>query len=167
MKRGKRDRTALRMQRDFRADNSQPRGAMFRDVAALDQIDTGDVLKVSSLDPIARSTHDLPNTSPAITGEKARIRSLSHIWANTTTAHGRLMLIVLGSLAEFERELIPAPTGDRGARAVPDGVKMGRKPKSTRHQSKKALKRHGQGKPVRKFTRNYDARNGGISRLAA
>ncbi len=48
-------------------------------------------------------------------------------WADTTTAHGRLMLTVLGGLAEFERELIRA-------RAVANGVQLGRKPTLTHHQ---------------------------------
>jgi hypothetical protein len=56
-------------------------------------------------------------------------------WADTTNAHGRLMLTVLGGLAEFEHELIRTRTGEGRARAVANGVKMGRKPKLTDHQS--------------------------------
>ena len=48
------------------------------------------------------------------------------------------MLTVLGGLAEFERELIRARTGEGRARAVARGVKMGRKPKLTPHQRKEA-----------------------------
>jgi DNA invertase Pin-like site-specific DNA recombinase len=43
---------------------------------------------------------------------QAGVKSLTDTWADTTTAHGRLMLTVLGGLAEFERELILARTGD-------------------------------------------------------
>src|SRR5271165_610533 len=80
---------------------------------------------VTRLDRLARSTRDLLNTLAAITGKGAGFRSLNDTWADTTTAHGRLMLTVLGGLAEFERELIRARTGEGRARAVARGVKAG------------------------------------------
>ena len=98
----------------------------------LDQLDAGDVVTVTRLDRLARSTRDLLNTLAAITGKKAGFRSLGDAWADTTTAHGRLMLTVLGGLAEFERELIRTRTGEGRARAVARGVKLGRKPNSLR-----------------------------------
>jgi DNA invertase Pin-like site-specific DNA recombinase len=79
---------------------------------ALDHLAAGDVLMVTRLDRLARSTRDLLNTLATITGSKAGFRSLSDTWADTTTPHGRLMLTVLGGLAEFERELIRARTGE-------------------------------------------------------
>jgi len=88
----------------------------------------GDVLTVTWLDRLARSTRDLLNTLAAITEKKAGFRSLGDAWANTTTAHGRLMPTVLGGLAEFERELIRARTGEGRERAKARGVKFGRKP---------------------------------------
>jgi DNA invertase Pin-like site-specific DNA recombinase len=51
-----------------------------------------------ALDRLARSTHDLLNTLATITGKGAGFRSLNDAWADTTTAHGRLMLTVLGEL---------------------------------------------------------------------
>ncbi len=97
--------------------------AQLRKVLA--QLDAGDVLMVTRLDRLARSTRDLLNTLAAITDRKAGFRSLGDTWADTTTAHGRLMLTVLGGLAEFERELIRARTGEGRARAVAAGVKHG------------------------------------------
>ncbi len=83
----------------------------------LDQLAPGDVLTVTRLDRLARSTRDLLNTLAAITDRKAGFRSLGDAWADTATAHGRLMLAVLGGLAEFERDLIRARTADgRGGR---------------------------------------------------
>src|SRR5277367_678190 len=79
---------------------------------ALDHLTAGDVLMVTRLDRLARSTRDLLNTLAAITGSKAGFRSLSDTWADTTTPHGRLMLTVLGGLAEFERELISSRTSE-------------------------------------------------------
>ena len=119
---------------------------MFREVASgaktdraqlrrlLGQLDDGDVLTVTRLDRLARSTRDLLNTLAAITAKKAGFRSLGDTWADTTTSHGRLMLTVLGGLAEFERHLIRNRTGEGRARAKARGVKMGRKPKLTPHQ---------------------------------
>src|SRR4051795_13578164 len=102
---------------------------------ALDTLGPGDVLMVARLDRLARSTRDLLNTLAAITGKKAGFRSLGDTWADTTTPHGRLMLTVLGGLAEFERDLIRTRTGEGRARAVARGQRMGRPPKLTRTSS--------------------------------
>lgn len=135
---------------------------------ALDQLEDGHVLMVTRLDRLARSTRDLLNTLAAIAGKKAGFRSLGDTWADTTTAHGRLMLTVLGGLAEFERELIRARTGEGRARAVARGVKMGRKPKLTPHQQKEALRRRESGKEtLRDIARSYNVHNSTISRLEA
>jgi len=106
------------------------------------------------------------NTLAAITDRKAGFRSLGDTWADTTTAHGRLMLTVLGGLAEFERELIRARTGEGRARAVARGVKMGRKPKMTPHQIKEALRRRDAGETTREIARSYNVHNSTISRLS-
>src|SRR3984893_9383102 len=104
-----------------RADRSQLR-------RAIDAIDKGDMLMVARLYRLARSTRDLLNTLATIAAKGAGFRSLHDTWADTTTARGRLMLTVLGGLAEFERELIRARTGEGRARAVANGVRLGRKP---------------------------------------
>src|SRR3954453_10657932 len=91
---------------------------------ALDQIDAGDVLMVTRLDRLARSTRDLLNTLTTVADRKAGFRSLGDTWADTTSSHGRLMLTVLGGLAEFERDLIRIRTGEGRPRAVALGVKM-------------------------------------------
>ena len=75
------------------------------------EIDPRDVAMVTRLDRLARSTATF-STFAAITGEEAGFRSLADTWADTTTEHGRLMLTVLGGLAEFERALICARTGE-------------------------------------------------------
>src|SRR5271166_5780931 len=62
----------------------------------LGRLDDGDVLMVTRLDRLARSTRDLLNTLAVITAKGAGFRSLHDTWADTTTAHGRLMLTVLG-----------------------------------------------------------------------
>ena len=109
--------------------------------ARCDKLDAGDVLIVTRLDRLARSTRDLLNTLAAIADKGARFRSLGDTWADTTTAHGRLILTVLGGLAEFEAHLIRTRTGEGRARAVANGVKLGRKPKLTPHQRQEARRR--------------------------
>jgi DNA invertase Pin-like site-specific DNA recombinase len=91
------------------------KGAQLRRVLAA--LDKSDVLMVTRLDRLARSTRDLLNTVAAIAAKKAGFRSFGDTWADTTTAHGRLMLAVLGGLAEFERELIRTRTGEGRERA--------------------------------------------------
>src|ERR1700732_1366809 len=133
---------------------------------AIDAIDKGDVLMVTRLDRLARSTRDLLNTLAAITGKGAGFRSLNDTWADTTTAHGRLMLTVLGGLAEFERELIRARTGEGRERAKANGVKMGRKPKMTDHQKREAIKRRDHGEEtLAAIGRSYNVSGWTISRL--
>src|SRR4051812_8413330 len=125
----------------------------------------GDVVTVTRLDRLARSTRDLLNTLAAITEKEAGFRSLGDTWADTTTAHGRLMLTVLGGLAEFERELIRARTSEGRTRAKARGVKMGRKPKLTPHQQREAIKRKDLGEAIREIARSYNVSHSTISRL--
>jgi DNA invertase Pin-like site-specific DNA recombinase len=138
--------------------------AQLRKVLA--QLEEGDVLTVTRLDRLARSTRGLLNTLATIADCRAGFRSLNDTWADTTTAHGRLILTVLGGLAEFERELIRARTGEGRDRARARGVKMGRKPKLTRHQQKEALQRREAGESMRDIARSYNVHNSTISRLA-
>ena len=132
----------------------------------IETLEPGDLLMVTRLDRLARSTRDLLNTLAAITERKAGFRSLGDAWADTTTLHGRLMLTVLGGLAEFERDLIRTRTGEGRERAKARGVKLGRKPKLTVHQRQEAIKRRDvDGEPIRDIARSYNVHNSTISRL--
>jgi DNA invertase Pin-like site-specific DNA recombinase len=128
-------------------------------------LEPADVLMVTRLDRLARSTRDLLNTLAAVADKKAGFRSLGDAWADTTTSHGRLMRTVLGGLAEFERDLIRARTGEGRERAKARGVKMGRKPKLTPHQQQEARRRKQNGEPLRDIARSYNVHNATISRL--
>ena len=90
------------------AERCTDRRALAKAVAATDQ---GDVLLVTKLDRLARSTSDLLNTLAAIGDRGAGFRSLGDPWADTTTP-----ITVLGGLAEFERHLILARTDEGRAR---------------------------------------------------
>jgi Resolvase, N terminal domain len=100
--------------------------------------------------------------------KKAGSRSLGDTWADTTTSHGRLMLTVLGGLAEFERDLIRARTSEDRARAVANGVKLGRKPTLTPHQRREAIRRvNAEKETLGEIARSYNVSRWTISRLCA
>ena len=131
------------------------------------RLSEGDVLTVTRLDRLARSRRDLLNTLDEISKRGAGFRSLADAWADTTTPHGRLMLTVLGGLAEFERELIKARTGEGRARAKADGVHMGRPPKLTPHQRREAIARRDAGEALTDIARTYGVSHTTIGRLTA
>jgi DNA invertase Pin-like site-specific DNA recombinase len=120
---------------------------------------------VTRLDRLARSTRDLLNSIATIADRKAGFRSLGDTWADTTTPHGRLMLAVLGGLAEFERDLIRDRTSEGRERAKARGVKMGRRPVLTAHQRQEALRRLDNGETTRDIARSYNVSHSTISRL--
>jgi len=133
---------------------------------AIATLGEGDTLIVTKLDRLARSTRDLLNTLATITEAGAMFRSLGDPWCDTTTPHGRLMLTVLGGLAEFERHLILARTDEGRKRAQQRGVKFGRKPSLTSHQRQEALERRGRGEALVDIARSYAVSHSTISRLA-
>src|SRR5271170_1865025 len=128
-------------------------------------LDKGDVLVVTRLDRLARSTRDLLNTLGAVADKGAGFRSLRDTWADTTTAHGRLMLIVLGGLAEFERELIRARTSEGRKRAKGRGVHMGRPPALNAFQRQEAVARRDTGETLTDIARTYGVSHTTIGRL--
>lgn len=132
---------------------------------AIEALNPGDVLLVTRLDRLARSTRDLLNTLDAITKAGAAFRSLADTWADTTTAHGRLILTILGGLAEFERELIKSRTSEGRSRAKARGVKMGAPFKLTHHQRQEVLARKEAGEAVRDIARSYNVSPSTISRM--
>jgi DNA invertase Pin-like site-specific DNA recombinase len=134
---------------------------------ALGALSEGDVLIVTRLDRLARSTMHLLNTLATVNEAGAGFRSLRDHWADTTTPHGRLMLTVLGGLAEFERELIMSRTSEGRQRAKAGGVRMGRRPKLTAHQRGEALARRDAGESVVDIARSYAVAHSTISRLRA
>jgi DNA invertase Pin-like site-specific DNA recombinase len=122
-------------------------------------------LVVTRLDRLARSTVDLLTTIKAIADKGCTFKSLAEPWADTTTPAGRLMLTVLGGLAEFERELIKARTSEGRERAKKAGVRMGRKPILTAHQIAEVRERKADGESVRHLARSYGVSPNTISRV--
>jgi DNA invertase Pin-like site-specific DNA recombinase len=120
---------------------------------------------LTKLDRLARSTRDLLNTLAAVTDKGAGFRVLDNPAMDTTSAHGRLLLNILGSIAEFERELIKSRTGEGRARAKARGVRFGRKPKLSAHQVQEALARRQAGEALTEIGRSYNVSHSTISRL--
>jgi DNA invertase Pin-like site-specific DNA recombinase len=131
----------------------------------LRRLEPGDVLVVTRLDRLARSTRDLLNILDEVSKADAGFKSLKDAWADTTTAHGRLMLTILGGLAEFERELIRARTGEGRTRAKSRGVRFGRPPKLTPHQRQEALARLAAGETQADIARSFNVDATTIGRL--
>jgi DNA invertase Pin-like site-specific DNA recombinase len=138
------------------------RAALARCIASLA---AGDVLLVTKLDRLARSTRDLLNTLATISDKAASFKSLGDPWADTTTPHGKLMVTVLAGLAEFERHLILSRTAEGRQRAMARGIKFGRKPKLTKHQRDEALARKRNGETLTEIAKSYNVSHMTISRL--
>jgi DNA invertase Pin-like site-specific DNA recombinase len=138
------------------------RKALAKAIAALQ---TGDTLLVCRLDRLARSTRDLLNVLASVSEKGAGFRSLADPMIDTTSAHGKLIIAVLGALAEFERSMILARTADGRARAMARGVKFGRKRALTPFQVSEALARRANGEALADIGRSYGVSHSTISRL--
>ena len=103
-------------------------------VRLLDHLRPGDVVTVTRLDRLARSTRDLLDIAERIEASGAGLRSLAEPWADTTTPAGRMVLTVFAGIAEFERSLIVDRTRNGREAAKARGVKFGPKPVLTSQQ---------------------------------
>src|ERR1700750_997331 len=127
----------------------------------------GDVVTVTRVDRLARSTFDLFAIVKQIVDAKAQFRSLAEPWADTGTSTGRLMIAVLGGLADVERDLIRTRTGEGRSPAQKRGQRMGRKPKLTDAQQEEARRRRAEGATLTELARSYGVGKSTISRLRA
>jgi len=132
---------------------------------AIDALGVGDVLLVTRLDRLARSTRDLLNVLAMVSERQAGFRSLADPMIDTTSPHGKLILAVLAALAEFERSMILARTGEGRKRAQARGVRFGRKPKLSEYQIAEALARRANGESLVDIGRSYGVSHSTISRL--
>jgi DNA invertase Pin-like site-specific DNA recombinase len=138
------------------------RKALAKAIASLRE---GDVLLVTRLDRLARSTRDLLNVLASISEKGAGFRSIADPMINTASPHGKLIIAVLGALAEFERSMILARTSEGRKRAQARGVRFGRKPKLSEFQVTEALSRRANGEALADIGRSYGVSHSTISRL--
>ena len=119
----------------------------------LDQIRDDDVLIVTRLDRLARSTRDLLDIAEKLKEAGAGLRSLAEPWADTTSPAGRMVLTVFAGIAEFERELIHQRTSSGRIAAKARGVRFGRPPKLTPDQVALGKELVSAGKSVREASK--------------
>jgi DNA invertase Pin-like site-specific DNA recombinase len=132
---------------------------------AIASLGPGDLLLVTRLDRLARSTRDLLNVLDDVAKRGAGFKSLADPMIDTTSAHGKLILAVLGALAEFERSMILSRTSEGRKRAQARGVRFGRKPKLSAFQIKEALARKEAGETLTDIGRTFGVSHSTISRL--
>lgn len=112
----------------------------------LDHLRAGDVVTVTRLDRLARSTRDLLDITEQLQARGAGLRSLAEPWADTTTPAGRMVLTVFAGIAEFERSLIIDRTRSGREAAKARGVQFGRRPILTPNQVEHARELLGAGR---------------------
>jgi DNA invertase Pin-like site-specific DNA recombinase len=122
----------------------------------LGKLAPGDVVTVTRIDRLVRSTFDLFAIVKRIADAKAQFRSLAEPWADTGTSTGCLMLAVLGGLADVERDLIRTRTAEGRSRAKAQGKHMGRPPSLTPAQQKEAIRRRAQGATLEELAHSYN-----------
>jgi DNA invertase Pin-like site-specific DNA recombinase len=127
----------------------------------------GDVVTVTRIDRLARSTFDLFAIVKQIVDTSAQFRSLAESWADTGTSTGRLMIAILGGLADVERDLIRTRTAEGRSRAKARGQHMGRPPKLTSQQQKEARRRRAEGATLKELAKSYNVARATISQLTA
>src|SRR5215210_8029676 len=122
----------------------------------LDRLAPGDVVTVTRIDRLARSTFDLFAIIKRIVDAGGQFRSLAEPWADTGTSTGRLMIAVLGGLADVERDLIRTRTAEGRSRAKARGQHIGRPPSLTAAQQKEATRRRAEGATLQELADSYD-----------
>ena len=122
----------------------------------LDRLVPGDVVTVTRIDRLARSTFDLFAIVKRIVDAGGQFRSLAEPWADTGTSTGRLMIAVLGGLADVERDLIRTRTAEGRSRAKARGKHMGRPSSLSPAQQKEATRRRAEGATLQELADSYD-----------
>jgi DNA invertase Pin-like site-specific DNA recombinase len=125
----------------------------------------GDIVLVTKLDRLGRSTRELLDLIEHIGKAGASFRSLGDPLWDTSSPQGRLLSTLLAAIAEFERELIRERTGDGRKRAMANGVKFGRKRKLSDFQRAEALKRRAAGETLASIAKSYAVDISMISRM--
>ena len=119
----------------------------------MEHLRAGDVLVVTRLDRLARSTRDLLDIAQQLTDLEAGLRSLAEPWADTTSPAGRMVLTVFAGISEFERDLIRQRTSSGREAAKKRGVKFGRPSKLSAEQVALGRRLIDEGQSVREVAK--------------
>ena len=115
----------------------------------------GDIVMVTKLDRLARSSRDLHNIIHELDGLSCGFVSLGESWCDTTTSAGRLMMTIMGGIAQFERELIRNRCEEGIERAKRKGVTFGRKRKLDKDMVRVAADRYAKGETMAELAEVY------------
>ena len=132
----------------------------------LDTVGPDDIVIVWKLDRLSRSLMDLLRIMDRLDKAGAGFRSLTEA-IDTTTPAGRMMMQMLGSVAEFEREMIRERTRAGLAHAREQGRKLGRRRALSSDQRRKALRWMQQGQSQAEIARTFGVHRSTVSRIAA
>jgi DNA invertase Pin-like site-specific DNA recombinase len=116
----------------------------------------GDTVVVTKLDRLARSSRDLHNILHDLAERSCGFVSLGEAWCDTTTDVGRLMLTIMGGIAEFERGLIRKRCEEGIARAKRKGTKFGRPSALDASQRRRIAERYAAGETMAELAREYE-----------
>ena len=115
----------------------------------------GDTVVVSKLDRLARSSRDLHNILHELQERGCGFVSLGESWCDSTSEVGRLMLTIMGGIAEFERGLIRKRCDEGIERAKAKGVTFGRKRKLDKNMVRAAADRYAKGETMAELAEVY------------
>ena len=133
--------------------------------AMIETAEKGDVIVITSLDRLARSTHDLFEIIKKFDAKTIGFRSLREPWADTTSTMGRFLTTVFAGLSELERQLINERAEEGRASAKKRGVKFGRKYKLTPHQQDQVRSMLKEGQSIRAIARHFNVGVATIDRI--
>lgn len=132
----------------------------------LKAVQPGDVVTVTRVDRLARSTFDLFSIVKRIVDAGGRFRSLAEPWTDTDTSQGRMMLAISAAIADVERDIIRTRTAEGRSRATDRGQHMGRPPALTAQQAAEARQRRRDGATLKDLADSYNVSKATISRVS-
>jgi putative DNA-invertase from lambdoid prophage Rac len=133
----------------------------------VDKLEEGDVLIVTKLDRLGRSALDVRTTVEKLASMGVRVHCLQLGGADLTSSAGKLIMGVLSSMAEFERDLIIERTQAGLARAKAEGTKLGRKSALSSQEQQKVREALAEGVSVSQLARDYSTSRATILRAKA
>jgi len=131
----------------------------------IEQLRKGDVLVVTRLDRLARSTSELLHIAERLTEKNAGLQSLDEPWADTTSPSGRMVMTIFAGIAEFERTLIISRTNEGRVAAKARGVTFGRPKKMRLDQQELARELVKDGKSISAVARTFNVHPATIYRV--
>ena len=134
-------------------------------LALMASLKVGDIVVVTKLDRLGRSTRELLELIERISKAGAAFRSLGDPLWDTSSSQGRLLSTLLAAIADFERDLIRERTGEGRKRAMAAGIKFGRPRKLSDYQRQEAIKRRADGETLAAISKSYGVSIAMISRL--